>query len=191
MTASVLLPDLRAELLQRSQDDQYARFAYLDTVDNGGNADWAPVQAVDDDNLTFLITVIDRHGWPGSDLVAEDGAHAAWLLVQHAPPTYQDSWLPLMQHAVKTGKASARDLVYLQDRVNMHHNRRQTHGSQSCGMSDGNVRLWPVTDPANLNARRAEVDLPPLDEATIAAAWTSDELQARGRELVEDRGSGR
>lgn len=190
MTASVLLPDLRAELLQRSQDDQDARFACLGAADHD-DVDWASVRVVDNDNLGFLITTIGQHGWLGSDLVGEDGAHAAWLLVQHAPPAYQDGWLPLMEQAVKDGKASASDLVYLQDRVNMHHNRRQTHGSQSWGTGDGNVRLWPVTDPANLNARRAEVNLPPLDEATVTTAWTRDELRAHGRELVEDRGSGR
>lgn len=184
MTASVPHPDLRAELLRRSKADQDARFAYLDAADRGDDVDWAPVQAVDDDNLAFLITVIGRHGWPGSDLVGEAGAHAAWLLVQHAPSTYQDSWLPLMERAVTEGTASASELVYLQDRVNMHHNRRQTHGSQSWGTRDGGVRLWPVTDPANLNARRAEADLPPLDEATVAHAWTPDELRAHGRELA-------
>lgn len=185
MTAPVPEPGLRTELLHRVQADQDARFAYLDAADRGGNVDWAPVQAVDDDNLGFLITVIGRHGWPGSDLVGEDGAHAAWLLVQHAPPAHQDSWLPLMDQTVKTGNASVGDLVYLQDRVTMHHNRRQTHGTQSCGTRDGDVRLWPVTDPANLNARRAEVDLPPLDEDTIAAAWTPDELRAHGREVAQ------
>ncbi len=89
MTASVSHPELRTELLHRSEVDQEARLAYLDAADRGDDVDWAPVQAVDDDNLGFLITVIGRHGWPGSDLVAEDGAHAEWLLVQHAPPAYQ------------------------------------------------------------------------------------------------------
>ncbi len=185
MTASFSRPELRADLLRRSQADQDARFAYLDAANRGDEADWAPVQVVDDDNMDFLSSVVGECGWPGSDLVGEDGAHAAWLLVQHAPPAYQDMWLPLMEQAVRDGKASASDLVYLQDRVNMHHDRRQTHGSQSWGTADGDVRLWPVTDPANLNARRAEADLPPLDGAAIATAWTSDELRARGCELME------
>lgn len=124
-----------------------------------------PVQAVDEDNLGFLIEALGEHGWLDSDLVGADGAHACWLLVQHAPAQYQDQWLPLMEHAVAAGTASASDLVYLQDRVNLHHNRPQTHGSQSWGVHHGPTRLWPVTDPATLNTRRAEVGLLPLPEA--------------------------
>jgi hypothetical protein len=28
--------------------------------------------------------IVANHGWPGRSLVDEDGAHAAWTLVQHA-----------------------------------------------------------------------------------------------------------
>jgi hypothetical protein len=77
MTAAVAQPDLRAELLRRSRADQDARVAYLATTDRGDDVDWSPVQAVDDDNLGFLIAMIGQHGWPGSDLVGNDGAHAA------------------------------------------------------------------------------------------------------------------
>ncbi len=80
-------------------------------------------------------------------------------MVQHAPLEYQDTWLPLMEQAVRDGLAEPGELVYLQDRVNMRHGRRQTHGSQSWGTRAGEVRLWPVTDPANLNSRRVEVGL--------------------------------
>lgn len=73
MTGSLRIPELRAELLRRSQDDQDARFAYLNAVDNGDNADWAPVQAVDDDNLAFLVTVIGQHGWSGRPVPVTSG----------------------------------------------------------------------------------------------------------------------
>lgn len=188
MTEPVPLPQLRAELLRRSQADQDARFAYLDARDRGEDADWAPVHAVDGDNLAFLIDALGEYGWLGSDLVGADGAHACWLLVQHAPAEYQDRWLPLMEHAVAAGTASASDLVYLQDRVNLHHNRPQTHGSQSWGTHHDPPRLWPVTDPTNLNRRRAEVGLPPLTEATIADAWTADELRDLGYEIISGTG---
>ncbi len=147
--------ELRAELLRRCELDQHARFACLDARDRGDDVDWAPVEAIDADNLGFLVAAIGQYGWLGSDLVGRDGAHACWLLVQHAPPDYQDQWLPLMKRAVADGRASASDLVYLQDRVNMHHQRYQTHGSQFFGSSE-QPRLWPVSDPATVNrpARR-------------------------------------
>ncbi|MGH3793664.1 MAG: hypothetical protein ACRDSP_02125 [Pseudonocardiaceae bacterium] len=43
------------------------------------------MRVIDEDNLTFLVAVIGRHGWLGSDMVGADGASACWLIVQHAP----------------------------------------------------------------------------------------------------------
>ena len=183
---SVPEPSLRAELLRRRDREQQARFAYLDARDRGRDPDWAPVRAIDEDNLAFLIEVIEQHGWLGSDLVGADGASACWLMVQHAPLEHQDAWLPLMEQAVRDGLADSGELVYLQDRVNMRHGRPQSHGSQSWGTGSGEVRLWPVTDPTTLNARRAEVGLQPLDDETIASAWTPDQLREHGCQLAED-----
>jgi len=44
--------------------------------------------------------------------------------------------------------------------------------------------LWPVTDPATLSTRRVEVGLPPLDDDTVAGAWTP--LREHDRQIVED-----
>lgn len=100
-------PELRRELLARRDRDQEARHAYAATERD--ERDWSPVAAVDADNLAFLAPLIERHAWLGSDLVGVDGAHACWLLVQHAPADQQDAWLPLMERAVAGGTASARD----------------------------------------------------------------------------------
>jgi hypothetical protein len=183
---SVPEAELRAELLRRRDREQQARVAYLDARDRGEDPDWAPVHAIDEDNLAFLIEMIGRHGWLGSDLVGTDGASACWLMVQHAPLENQDAWLPLMEQALGDGLAKPGELVYLQDRVNMRHGRPQTHGSQSWGSGSGEVRLWPVTDPATLNARRAQVGLPPLGDDIIASAWTPDQLREHGCRLAED-----
>src|SRR5688500_11170778 len=42
------------------------------------------MEAVHADNARRLKEVIAQFGWPGRDLVGEDGAEAAWLIVQHA-----------------------------------------------------------------------------------------------------------
>jgi hypothetical protein len=84
---------LRAALLARMDADQDARHAHAAEADRG-EADWAAVAAVDEDNLAFLKPLIDAKGWLGSDLVGEDGAHACWLLVQHAPSTSRSAGCP-------------------------------------------------------------------------------------------------
>jgi len=181
-------PELHAELMRRRDIEQEARFAVIHAEERGKDPDWAPVRLIDEDNLAFLVDVIGRYGWLGSDLVDVDGASACWLMVQHAPREYQERWLPLMEQAVAAGLARPGDLVYLQDRVNMSNGRRQTHGSQYQGRSGlvSRCRLWPVTDPATLNARRAAVDLPPVDQDVIDNAWTVEELREQGQELDHD-----
>jgi hypothetical protein len=173
---------LRAALLARMDADQDARHAHAAAADRG-EADWAVVAAVDEDNLAFLEPLIDTKGWLGSDLVGEDGAHACWLLVQHAPEHLQERWLPLLRAAVAAGSASERDLAYLQDRVDMHNHRRQQYGTQHFGTHASPIRLWPVTDATGINARRARLDLPPIAQEVLDGAWTRDALAEHGIHL--------
>jgi hypothetical protein len=60
--------------------------------------DWEIVATVDADNLAWLKEVVAEVGWPGQSMVGEDGAHAAWLLAQHADqdPAFQRRCLELL-----------------------------------------------------------------------------------------------
>jgi hypothetical protein len=106
---------LREELLTRARNDQAARDAHC-----AGATPWSTVEQIDTDNLAFLTTHLTRHGWLGSNLVGEQGAHACWLLVQHAPPRQQQAWLPLMHDAVLNGRADEGDLAHLRASVDRH-----------------------------------------------------------------------
>ena len=161
--------ELSAELLKRSDRDQAARKSLRP---GHGMAEWeAAVAPVDRDNTARLREIIDRYGWPGHGLVGEAGAHAAWLLAQHAPPDLQEECLPLLQDAVARGDASPVDLAYLMDRVLMHWGEPQVHGTQY-QVRDGVLELWPVDDPSGLDQRRAALGLEPeaANRARLLAA---------------------
>src|ERR687894_1741011 len=123
-------------------------------------------QRIDVSNTDRLRDIVSEHGWPGRSLVGEGGAHHAWLIAQHADRQldFQREALELLADAVSRGEAAQRDLAYLTDRVRLNEGREQVYGTQIAEVKDGNGVPWPVEDPANLDARRAGVGLPPFEE---------------------------
>ncbi|MCK2220370.1 hypothetical protein MF672_042195 [Actinomadura sp. ATCC 31491] len=157
--------ELRDELLARLQRDQQLRL----NIPRGRPvpadvlAEWT---RVDTENSAFLKRVVAEHGWPGRDLVGEDGAHAAWLLAQHAGHDleFQRRCLSLLREAVERGQATAREYAYLLDRVRVREDRPQVYGTQYRHFPDGGFGPHPVEDPERLDERRAEAGLEPHAE---------------------------
>ncbi|MBV8993845.1 MAG: hypothetical protein JO287_09110 [Pseudonocardiales bacterium] len=149
--------ELRAELLHRAEQDQAAR--------DMREPDWETVDAVDADNLTWLKNVVAEVGWPGRSLAGEDGAHAAWLLAQHADsdPIFQRRCLDLITEAVNGGEASPAELAYLTDRVLLAEGQPQEYGTQMIGHKRGWVPRR-LRDPEHVDERRAAMTLGPLRE---------------------------
>ncbi|MBV9445974.1 MAG: hypothetical protein JO345_08785 [Streptosporangiaceae bacterium] len=145
--------ELRGELLRRMETDQSAR----------RDCDPAAMAAADAENLPWLKRVIARAGWPGATLVGPDGAHAAWLLAQHADadPAFQRECLGLLTAAVAAGEATRRQLAYLTDRVLLAEGGPQEYGTQVTSR-DGQHVPRDLRDPGGVDSRRASMDLEPL-----------------------------
>lgn len=150
-------PELRAQLLAMKLRDQEARGAWVRTR---SDADGEAFEALDAEHLEVMRAVIDRVGWPGASLVGQDGADAAWLLVQHfdADPAFQARCLVLLKEAVTRGDARPSHLAYLTDRVAVNTGQLQVYGTQH----DGDFVPQPMIDPEAVDERRASVGLGPL-----------------------------
>jgi hypothetical protein len=149
---------LRKELADRVQEDQAARKVAIAASPQAESA--KKMQEIDQRNTAWLKAVIDKHGWPGKSLVGEEGAHNAWLLVQHADldRDFQKRSLELLKEAVKKGEASGKDLAYLTDRVLVGEKKKQLYGTQFT-TKDGELVPSPIEDEANVDSRRKEVGL--------------------------------
>jgi hypothetical protein len=155
---------LRKELLSMMKVDQDARQALIQSGKTTGDL-VERVAELDRKNTARMKEIIDKHGWPGRRLVGDDGANAAWLLVQHADQdrAFQKRCLRLLEKAVKDGDATGGQLAYLTDRVRVGENKKQVYGTQFRQV-EGKLEPFPIEDVANVDQRRKEIGLSTLAE---------------------------
>jgi hypothetical protein len=190
-------PALRQELLAMTKEDQEVRAGVVKALGEKGIPlgaaqsitdpallkifleETGKMAAVDQKNRARLKEVVDKYGWPGKSLVAKDGAHAAWLLVQHADGdlAFQKRCLDLMKAAGKE-EAAAEDVAYLTDRILIGEKKKQMYGTQ-LQQQDGRFTPQPIEDEANVDKRRAEVGLQPLAEYLKTAQTEYDKLAGK------------
>jgi|GEM_PF-1790331 len=122
-------------------------------------------------NTQDLKALIRQHGW---FKVSEWGAEAdqqAWLLVQHADnePDFQKEVLGRLSKLYSSRETNPKNYAYLFDRVassfkDPSKRKPQRYGSQGSCVGPGKWEPLPIEDVANVDVRRAEVGLPPLQE---------------------------
>ena len=162
---------LRQELLQLREADQAGRVHLNEAMrEHGPNSPevfalWEEQERLDSRNLERLREIVSEHGWPGRSMVGHDGAGTAWLILQHAQHEAQVELLPLIVAAAEAGEADRGHVAMLQDRVLVTQDRPQRYGTQLYHDEDtGELKLHPIEDEANVDARRRDVGLPPLAE---------------------------
>ncbi len=169
-------PALERELKQIFGEDQFPRLR-MDTIGRqyGFNSPqaqpvWKQMRQVDSVNLPKIERIIAQYGYPGKKLVGEKQNETAWLVIQHAPLPVQEKYLPMMQEAAATGQLSKASVALTVDRIRVRKGQKQLYGSQVHNDASGKpAGFEPIEDEANVDKRRAEVGLPPLE--TYAKHW--------------------
>jgi hypothetical protein len=155
---------LRLELVAMRAEDLRVRQELVESGELGGP--YVPrMEAVHVRNAARLRELIVIHGWPAEDIAGEDGAKAAWFIVQHAvgEPEFQRAVLHLLQASTAEGRVPAWQTAYLEDRIAMQEGRPQRFGTQWMDSpEDGLARPWRLAEPERVNELRASVGLGPL-----------------------------
>jgi hypothetical protein len=157
--------DVRADLIEwiAEDDETRERLAREGSLFVGYHPE---MEAVHRRNAARLREVLARVGWPGRALVGQDGASAAWRIVQHAigEPALLRGCLPLLQAAAAEGEADPAEVAMLEDRIRVFEGRPQRYGTQYDWSSDGMamVPMVGIEAPESLAQRRAAVGLPPM-----------------------------
>ncbi len=156
--------------------DQAARRVYIGarTEDKQGAAFWnsrlayAEATAADDASTRTLRELMERYDWIDSHRFGKRISQHAWLLAQHADdtPDLQAEALKRMEPYLENDGVRKQDYAYLWDRVAVNHDRKQRYGTQPDWKCEGGtMKLRPMEDPENVDARRAEMDLGPVQDA--------------------------
>ena len=156
--------ELAAELLAlKGRDDEMRSRLVREGRLYDGYAE--EMQQVHRENAQRLNELVEQHGWPGVSLVGLEGCRAAWLVAQHAicTPELQRKFHRLISTAVEQGDAPKPQLAYLTDRIRFNEGKPQLYGTVLDWNEQGELSCV-VEDPANLDARRAEMGLPPSEE---------------------------
>jgi hypothetical protein len=129
------------------------------------------MEAVHLKNAARLEEMIDHHGWLGKSLVGEDGAEAAWLIVQHAisRPDLQRRFLPLLKAQIERGENPAWQAAFLEDRILSFEGKPQIYGSQFDWNERNAMSPNEIFEPEKIDERRAAVGLETPYSAYIKA----------------------
>jgi len=126
-------------------------------------AQWKIINHKDSINLIKIKKILDERGWLGTDIIGFYGNLTLFLVIQHSDIETQEKYLPLMREAVNNGNAKASDLALLEDRVALRKGEKQIYGSQiGQDIKTGEYYVLPLIDPDNVDKRRVQVGLPPI-----------------------------
>jgi len=113
-----------------------------------------------------LEEIFDEYGYPGYDLIGKEGSNNFWLMVQHSDKDleFQSRVLEKLKIEVENKNADGRNFGLLTDRVKINSGENQIYGTQVRYNSIGQAYPKPLYDSINVNKRRTEVGLEPLEQ---------------------------
>jgi hypothetical protein len=159
----MLNKELQSELLEIVALDQDLRNRAM--KDMGSQELVAQIGEADRRHTRRLREIVEVYGWPGNSLVCTDGAHAAWLLVQHADhnPAFQTDCLEKMI-AAGPDEVDQQNLAYLTDRVRVNTGQPQLYGTQFWIDDNGVFGPRPMENAGRIDEYRTAVGLGPFEE---------------------------
>jgi hypothetical protein len=143
--------------------------------------DWKTINYYDSINLVKVKKILDERGWLGADIVGVQGNTTLFLVIQHSDYETRQKYLPMMREAVENGNARASSLALLEDRVALEKGEKQIYGSQIAGNSESGYFVRPLIDPDNVDKRRAEVGLVPIQDyvSRWGIVWDVEEFKKK------------
>lgn len=173
---------LRKELELLGIQDQTLRHLLPDVIEKFGRDSeqykyiWTLIHQQDSTCVSKLIDIVETHGWLGKSRVGEEANQAIWLIMQHAEPSVQEKYLPLLKASVEKGESEGWHLAFLQDRILMYNKKDQIYGTQAQWDHDlKKNKIYPIADVKNVNKLREQLGLEPIEEYAKTNGYIFDQ----------------
>ena len=151
--------------LSEMMDAHKAAFAAIPThtsVEAGIEA----LQLVGRQNTERLKPFVGNCGWPRGSVEGRQAAGNAFFIARlsdHDLP-FQKTVLALLQTAARIGDVSPLHFAFLSDHIAVAEGRAQYYGTQLVVVAACKFNFAPLDDRSQVEARRKELKLQPLDE---------------------------
>ena len=150
-----------------NKDDQILRSKLADTTVSAALDKfiiWTTIQALDSVNLEKIENIFEQHGYPGKSKVGERYSGVAWLVIQHSNLEKMTKYYKLIESAAQKGELPKTNFALFIDRFRMARGEKQLYGSQLKNENGGALYFHPIEDEENVNKRRAEMGMEPIEE---------------------------
>ena len=154
---------LREEVIKMANKQ---RELLLEVVDNDQKkkSDREKLHKTYEEHTVKLCQILKTNGWPTATLIGEDGVLATFQILKNAGTfELQRDLLPVIIAVAKKDPTQKREFTGLFDRLRVSAGMKQLFGSQAFSNA-GFLILYPIEDEANVDARRKQYDLSPLED---------------------------
>jgi hypothetical protein len=129
-------------------------------------------------NASRLRQIVAVFGWPGTALVGEKGARAAWRIALHSisEPAFMRQCRDLLDEATAKQDAPRWQFAIIDDRIRVYEGRPQRYGTQLRVGVNG-LEPEPLENESRINSMRMQAGLPPMAQ-TLAKARAQSQPSA-------------
>lgn len=119
----------------------------------------------DKENQQIIVSTLENCGFPTIEKHGFKSVEAVFLVIQHAGKGLREKYFPLIKASADQGDLIWSTVALMEDRMIMDRGEKQKYGSQVQMLNRSEVwTLYPIQDPENVNERRAEIGLEPLED---------------------------
>lgn len=150
---SVLARDQRYRFLSLEKNNKIRNLAYEYVLKHKND-----IIALDQENYRIVDSILNKYGWLSIVDVGMRGSNALFMVIQHAPYTTQERYLPMLQDAVKNKKLPGANYAILVDRIEASQKRPQLFGTQIIQASD-TAYLFPLANVDSIDTWRKRIGI--------------------------------